>query len=119
MQNNPKDEIDNNKDKRELGFWRFDEKEVIVFDTPFPKDRTVSSKEMEFVNQKLFNRISKYKNSSCFNYLQGYHDFYIKTIDSKNNEELEHNSNNSMLCLKLFALCYQHEEKPNMQNLIK
>lgn len=100
-------------EKKQLGFWRFGEDAKIDVQSPFPKNEILSSKEMHRVNEKLYNRLLKYKNSSCFNYLQGYYDFYTKAYNSKTEYEVIEHSNNATSSLKLFTLCHEKEKELN------
>jgi hypothetical protein len=109
--------MENNKnEKKELYFWSFlDEKadsNKIEHTNPFP-DKYVSNSQMRHYHNKLLNRIQYYEQSTCFNYLRAYYDYYLKTYSSKTPLEAGNNFNNSMRSLKMFTFCYEMEQELN------
>jgi hypothetical protein len=77
------------------------------------KERLLTRKEMEFINHKLYTKIMKYKDSSCFNFLENYYDYYLKVLNSGKDDDIIDNYNNSMNNLKFFTFCYEKNENKN------
>jgi hypothetical protein len=107
-------ENDSSKAKN-LDFWDFesvkDPNKIVQKKSLFPQDREVTKKEMEFVKNKLKQRLLRFQDSSCFNYLDAYYNFYLKTYNSKSNEDLNKNFDLSIKCLKLFTYCFEIEQE--------
>ena len=98
-------------------FWKI-EGDNITLDNPLEnfdisKQSLLSNREMQFNNDKLYARLSKYKNSSCYHFLQSFYDFYLLSVNSKNEKSLDTNYNNAVTCLKLFSYCWEDEYRMN------
>lgn len=109
---------DNFKNGKKLSFWDFrdetDDDEII--EPAFPKT-LIPKKQMNYMHERLYDRIIKYQNSSCFGYMKAYYIFYRKAFDSKTDEDLQINSNNSLRSLKLFTYCLEVEEEQKYKNV--
>jgi len=115
----------NNKDsnhdnKKDLEFWNFTEEGLnfsdrSAFQSSFPDGKLASYEEMKKIHQTLKNRMQIFKNSSCYNYLECFYDFYLKTYNSKNDEQMEKNYDLSMKCLKLYTFCWEFEKEEGKQ----
>jgi hypothetical protein len=102
--------------KKNLEFWNFTEEglkfwEKTAFQTSFPAGKLAKSEEMIKINETLKKRLEFFKSSSCYNYLDCYYDYYIKTYNSKTEEIMEKNWDTSFKCLKLFTYCWELEQK--------
>ena len=101
-----------------LDFWNFealrDPRKYIPKKSAFPEDRVVPRKEMDFYLEKLSGRMSRYKDSKCYNYLEGYLNFIRKVYESKNEEEMKKSYDNSLKSLKLFTFCWDSERQENL-----
>jgi hypothetical protein len=109
----PVNENNTTNSQPKLDFWNFTNTNdpTEIKKSAFPKDKLVSTKEMTFYFEKLYNRISKYKDSKCFDYIQGYYDFNLNVYNSKNEFDVKRNYDYSQLCLKLFNSCMVKEKE--------
>jgi hypothetical protein len=115
---NQKDSKQDNK--KDLEFWNFTEEGLnfsarSAFQSSFPDGKLASYEEMNKIHQTLKNRMQILKNSSCYNYLECYYDFYLKTYNSKNEDQMEKNFDYSMKCLKLYTFCSEFEKEEGNQ----
>ncbi len=98
---------------KDLFFWNFlngndKDRDDVKYEDPFPK-QYVSSKQMEFYTNKLHDRIQFYSTSECKNYLDKFYDYYMKTYNSSNKNELKENETKAERYLRLFSICYEVE----------
>lgn len=114
-------EYNNSESQKKLDFWDFealrDPNKKIEKKSAFPKERIVNKKEMEFYFEKLWTRISYYKDNSCFNFLEGFYNFTKKTYYSYNLEEASKNFDKSQKCLLLFSYCWEIDRKETLIKL--
>jgi hypothetical protein len=117
-------EIKNDNDtetQKKLDFWDFealrDPNKRIERKSPFPNDRIVNKKEMDFYFEKLWGRISNYKDNKCFNFLEGFYNFAKKTYLSSNLDEASKNFDRSQMCLQLFSYCWEIDKKGGFSKL--
>lgn len=104
------------KPDKNLSFWQFGDKHEEVETSQLPYDRLVSSKEMQYMNDRLYARMSKYKDSSCYIFLEEYYDIYLSVQKVKKHKEIENNMKTGLKWLKLFTYCYEMENKMKKQN---
>jgi hypothetical protein len=114
---------DTTDNRKSLDFWDFealkDPSKQIERKSPFPTDRLVTRKEMDFYFEKLWGRISKYKDNKCFHFLEGYYNFTKETYESGSVEEAAKSFDRSHMCLKLFTYCWELDKKENPRNLAR
>ena len=106
--------------KENLEFWNFTDEglrfcEKTAFETSFPQGKLATSDEMKSINETLTKRLQNFKNSSCYSYLDCYYDYYIKTQNSKTDEDIEKNFDYSLKCLKLFTFCWEIEREEKIK----
>lgn len=110
----------NNDNEKKLDFWDF-ERIMDPNATPkkraFPVDREVSQKEMHFYLDKLNERIQKYKDNSCYHFLEGYYLLTKRVYEEKNEDIMVENYKKAQDMLKLFTYCWETNKKENI-NLI-
>jgi hypothetical protein len=110
--------MENNNEKKKLDFWN-DNGDLIqkesAFAASFPEGKLATSKQMEQLTDTLIRRMGIFKNSGCYNYLEGYLNFYSKTLNSKNDDELEKNFDYAKRSLKLFTICWEKEREEQGQ----
>ncbi len=102
--------------EKNLEFWNFTEEGIVLedksaFKSTYPDGKVASHEEMNKINETLKRRLQFFKNSSCYNYLDCYYDYYLKTLNSKNEETMDKNCDYSLQCLKLFTFCWEIEQE--------
>lgn len=103
-------------EKKNLEFWNFSEDglkfwENTAFESSYPLGKIAKIEEMKKISETLKNRLQFFKDSSCYNYLDCYYDYFLKTYNSKTEENVQKNYNISFQCLKLFTYCWELEQK--------
>lgn len=91
------------ENKKDLSFWNFSEK-VKEFEG-LPQNKLLKKREIDMIFENLHDRIKKFENNPCYNYLDGFYNFLNKTKNSKNYSELQINYENSKKSLDLFRFC--------------
>jgi hypothetical protein len=115
LNQNTKNEKQPQDYKKDLEFWNFSEEglkfwEKTAFETSFPSGKVANTDEMRRIHDTLKNRMQIFNNSSCYNYLDCYYNYYLKTYNSRTDEEIDKNSDYSFQCLKLFTYCWELEQ---------
>lgn len=96
----------NENEKRNLNFWDFSKPFVNTTTAP-ETEKLLTNKEFEYVNQRLWSRVSLYKDSPCFGYLENFYNYYMNVAVSKNEDQVDGYYEAAMDSLKLFTFCHE------------
>ena len=75
--------------------------------------------ELNFMTNRVGEKMLKYKNNQCYKYLEKYHLHLENVLNAKNKEKMLEDYSNSLKYVQYFSLCWDEHNNINKDTLSK